>query len=239
MKTLGLVGGTGWISTAEYYRLINKGINEKLGGLEFARCILYSLNYGDIHSLNRQNDIPGVLQIVLDAVGKLVIAGAEGIVLCANTLHRFAGEIDAQYNVPVIHIATATADHIRQLHLTTAGLLGTRQTMELNFYTSRLLEQGIITIIPERDDRDFIQDAIENELLKGIFLDKTKTRFIHIMNLLKDRGAQGIILGCTEIPLIISQKDTDLPVFNTLEIHARAAVDFAVGNEQLLNMEQR
>ncbi|MCX6233892.1 MAG: aspartate/glutamate racemase family protein [Bacteroidetes bacterium] len=232
MKTLGLIGGTGYISTVEYYRLINEGVNKKLGGLEFARCVLYSLNYGDISALNRQNDIPKIYELVLDAVNKLILAGAQGLILCANTLHRFADDIETQINVPLIHIATATAAHIRQQQLTKIGLLGTRQTMELDFYTSRLKEHGINTIIPERDDRDFIQDAIENELLKGIFLDKTKARFIRIMNILKDQGAQGIILGCTEIPLIISQKDTDLPVFDTLKIHAQAAVDFAIENKQ-------
>jgi aspartate racemase len=232
MKTLGLVGGTGYLSTVEYYRLINEGVNKKLGGLEFARCILYSLNYGDIDALNKQNDIQKIYELVLDAVNKLILAGAQGLILCANTLHRFADDIETQINVPLIHIATATAAHIRQQQLTKIGLLGTRQTMELDFYTSRLQEHGIYTVIPDRDDRDFIQDAIENELLKGIFLDKTKARFIRIMNILKDQGAQGIILGCTEIPLIVSQKDTDLPVFDTLKIHARAAVDFATENKQ-------
>jgi len=232
MKTLGMIGGTGWISTVEYYSLINRQINQYLGGLQFARCILYSLNYGDIDAFNKQNKPDQIFLMVRDAAVRLIMAGVDGLILCANTMHRFAVELEKLITVPLIHIATATASEISLHHITCIGLLGTKQTMELDFYKSKLNGAGITTIVPETDDRDFIQNAIETELLKGIFLEETKMRFLSILNKLKRQGAGGIVLGCTEIPLIISQDDTDIPVFDTLKIHVAAAVNFILSDNE-------
>jgi aspartate racemase len=229
MKTLGLVGGTGWVSSVDYYRLINQGINEALGGHEFAQCILYSLNFGEIVACNEQNDTEGVYALIKNATEKVIHAGAEGIVLCANTLHKFAGRIQKEFSVPLIHIAESTAWEINKKNLSTVGLLGTKYTMEEDFYTSKLEAANILTIVPEKADREFINTTIYNELLKEIFKEENKNRFLEIMKKLQLQGAEGIILGCTEIPLIIKDDDFNLPLFNTTAIHARAAVNFALG----------
>jgi aspartate racemase len=224
-----LVGGTGWVSSVDYYRLINRGINEDLGGHEFARCILYSINFGDVVVLNERNDNEGIYALIKDAAEKVIRVGAEGIVLCANTIHKFADRLQEEIEAPIIHIAEATAAEINTVGLSKVGLLGTKYTMEEDFYTSKLETANIQTVVPETDDRKFINQVIYNELLKEIFKEESKNRFLEIMKKLKGRGAEGIILGCTEIPLIIKDDDFDLPLFNTTEIHARAAVDFALG----------
>lgn len=229
MKTIGLIGGTGWISTAEYYKIINEETNKRLGGLEFAKCILFSLNYGEIDSFNKQNNPAGVYSLISDAATKLIAAGADCILLCANTMHQYADELERNINVPLfIHIAQATGRIIRKQGLSKVGLLGTKQTMEMDFYKLKLKQENIDVIVPEEEDRDFIQQTISNELLKNIFLNKSKVKFQIIMEKLKSEGAEGIILGCTEIPLLIKQTDSSLPLFNTLEIHSLAAVDFAL-----------
>jgi aspartate racemase len=228
MKTIGLVGGTGWISTAEYYRIINEEVNKRLGELEFAKCILVSLNYGEIDLLNKKNDSEGIFSLVSDAVDKLIIAGADCILICANTLHQYASLIEKRINVPLIHIAEATGKAIKRRGLSKVGLLGTRQTMEMDFYKSKLNEEKIEVIVPEKEDRDFIQYTISNELLKNIFLEESLIRFQKIIDRLKTNGAEGIILGCTEIPLLLKEQHSTLPLFNTLEIHSLAAVDFAL-----------
>jgi aspartate racemase len=229
MKTIGLVGGTGWISSAEYYRIINEETNRRLGGMEFARCILFSLNYGEIDSFNRQNNKNGIYSMVLNASLKLINAGADCIVLCANTLHQFVERLEPEINVPVIHIAKATAAEIMRKNMKKIGLLGTRQTMEMDFYKSKLKEKNIEVLIPEPDDREYIQQTINNELIRSIFNDSSRARFIEICKDLSDKGAGGIVLGCTEIPLLLKQEDINIPLFNTLLIHSVAAVDFALG----------
>ena len=229
MKTLGLVGGTGWVSSVDYYRLINQGVNEALGGHEFARCILYSINFGDVVVFNERNDTEGIYALIKDAAEKVIRGGAEGIVLCANTLHKFADRLQKEIEAPIIHIAEATAREINRTKFSTVGLLGTIYTMEEDFYTSKLESANIRTIVPETEDRKFINEVIYNELLKEIFKEESKNRFLEIMKKLRGRGAEGIVLGCTEIPLIIKDDDFDLPLFNTTAIHARAAVDFALG----------
>lgn len=231
MKTIGLVGGTGWVSTVEYYRIINEEINRITGGTDFAKCILFSLNYGEIDSYNKMNNPAGIYSMISDAAIKLIDAGADCILLCANTLHQFADQLEQKINVPLINIAQATAVTINKQGLKKIGLLGTKQTMEMDFYKSKLKENNIDVIIPEQDDRDFIQQTISNELLKNTFLEKSRARFQTIIKKLQDRSAEGIVLGCTEIPLLIKQKDSSLPLFNTLEIHSFAAVDFALMKE--------
>jgi len=228
MKTIGLIGGTGWVSTLEYYRLINEETNKQLGGHNAARCILYSFNYADINECNLREDHEGVYKLVLDAARKLKNALADCIVLCANTLHQYAERIVEEVRLPIIHIADATAVEIKEQELSTIGLLGTKFTMEMDFYKKRLSEASINTIVPEKSERLFIHNTIMNELLKERYTTESKKRFLEIIIDLEQKGAQGIVLGCTEIPLLIKQADTHLPIFNTLEIHAKAAVDFAV-----------
>lgn len=228
MKTIGLIGGTGWVSTLEYYRIINEETNRLLGGHNAARCILYSLNYADIHECNLREDHEGVYRFILDAALKLKRASADFIILCANTMHQYVYRLIDEVKLPVVHIAEATASEIEKKKLTTIGLLGTKFTMEMDFYTKKLKEAGINSLVPEKEERLFIHSTIMNELLKEIFKPETKQKFLNIISDLEQKGAQGIVLGCTEIPLLIKQTDTHLPVFNTLEIHAKAAVGFAI-----------
>lgn len=228
MKTIGLIGGTGWVSTLEYYRIINEETNKRLGGLNAARCILYSFNYADINECNIRDDHEGVYKLVLDASLKLKNAGADCLALCANTMHQYVEKLDEEIKLPIIHIADATAAEIKKHGLSSIGLLGTKFTMEMDFYTKRLSAAGINSLVPEKPERLFIHNTIMEELLKEIFKPESKKRFLDIINDLEKKGAQGIVLGCTEIPLLIKQADTHLPVFNTLEIHAKAVVDFAI-----------
>ena len=225
---MGLIGGTGWPSTLEYYQIINEEINKRLGGLYSANCILYSFNYEDINKLNLKNDHEEIYKLVFDAALKLKNAGADCLILCANTMHQYVERLDEDIKLPIIHIADATAVEIKKQNLSTIGLLGTKFTMEMDFYLKRLRDAGIKSIVPEKPERLFIHSAIMEEFLKEIFTQATKKKFLEIINDLEKKGAQGIVLGCTEIPLLIKQEDTHLPVFNTLQIHAKAAVDFIV-----------
>lgn len=227
MKTIGLIGGTGWVSTLQYYRLINQETNRRLGGLNSARCILYSLNYADINECNIHDDHEGVYRLVLDAALKLQNIGAGFLVLCANTLHQYVDRLTQEVKLPIVHIADAAAAEIKRKGVSTIGLLGTRFTMEMDFYTKRLEAAGIKSIVPEKPERSFIHSTIMDELLKEILKPESKRKFFNIIIALEKKGAQGIVLGCTEIPMLIQQEDTHLPVFNTLELHAKAAVDFA------------
>jgi len=231
MKIVGLVGGTGWISTAEYYRYINEEANRRRGGLHFVECVLYSLDYGEIDALKRTGRGAEVFHLILNAAKKLEGAGAKGLVLCANTMHMFVEQLEPELTIPILHIADAAGREINAKGLRTVGLLGTRLTMELDFYKKRLQTMGIETIVPETEDREFIEYAINAELLKGVFKPQTKNGFLQIIDDLREKGAQGIVLGCTEIPLIVREGDVDLPVFNTTLIHSRAIVDFALGVE--------
>lgn len=228
MKTIGLIGGTGWVSTLEYYKLINKGINVKLGGHNSARCILYSVNYAEVNECNQRDDHEGVYKIVLHAAQILKSSNVDFLVLCANTMHQYVERLIEEVGLPIVHIADATANEIKKKHISSIGLLGTKFTMEMDFYTKRLSEAGIKSLVPGKDERLFIHNAIMNELLKEEFKPETKKRFLDIINDLEQNGAKGIVLGCTEIPLLIKQTDTQLPVFNTLELHANATVDFAI-----------
>lgn len=228
MKTIGMIGGTGWPSTLVYYRIINQETNKQLGGLNSAKIILSSFNYAEIDKLNKVEDNVGVYKLVLSATEKLKRASADFIILCANTLHQYADNLEKETGLKIVHIADATAVEIKKKGLTKIGLLGTKFTMEMDFYTKKLSNSGIESLIPEKPEREYVHNAIMNELLKEEFKEKTKEKFLNIINDLEQKGAQGIVLGCTEIPLLIKQDDTHLPVFNTLEIHAKAAVDFAL-----------
>jgi len=229
MKTIGMIGGTGWPSTLEYYRLINQETNKRLGGLNSAKIMLSSFNYAEIDLLNKKEDHAGVYKLVLDAAQRLKSSLVDFIVICANTLHQYVDDLEKETNLKIVHIADATAKEIRRKGLSKIGLLGTRFTMEMDFYTKKLKEAEIESIVPEKPERLFIHNAIMNELLKEEFKTETKAEFLKIINDLEQRGAQGIVLGCTEIPLLIKQEDVKLHVFDTLKIHAKSAVDFALG----------
>lgn len=228
MKVLGLVGGTSYISTIDYYKHINAEINRRLGGLQFADLRLHSFNYADISRHNEAGDWDATLDLVTGACQGLQQAGAEAIVLCANTTHKVADELQKRISIPIIHIATVTAKAIQQKKLTKVALLGTRFTMEFDFFKNKLTENGIETLIPNEADRTYIHQTINDELAKGDIRPKTRAAYINIINKLIAQGVQGVILGCTEIPLLIKPGDVDIPMFDTMLIHAQAAVEFAL-----------
>lgn len=228
MKTLGLIGGISWVSTIAYYKLINQGINEKLGGLNSSRCIIYSFNFADIKKNNDTDNWDATFEMLCVACNHLKTCGAEAIILCANTMHILADRLENKISLPVIHIAKATAVEIKKINLKKVGLLGTKFTMELDFFKSKLAMRDIETIVPEEEDRNFIHKTIFDELGKEIFTEDTRQRYIAIIKKLIDSGAEGMILGCTEIPLLIEQKHVSVPIFDTTRIHSMAAVEFSL-----------
>lgn len=233
MQTLGLVGGTGWVSTLEYYRLLNEGVARRLGGHDAARCIVYSLNFGDV--MRAKEGDPEQLKVrdlVIEAARRVADAGADALLLCANTLHWFADDVERAVPLPLLHIADATGLRLRGAGVSRVGLLGTRPTMERAFYRERLETHGLEVIVPDEAGRTFVHDAIYSELVLGRFLPSTREAFVGIVCDLRSRGAQGVVLGCTEIPLLLKQEDCPVPLFDTLAIHADAAVDFLVASEQ-------
>lgn len=233
MKKIGLVGGISWTSTVDYYRYINEGVNEQLGGLNFAECIIYSVNFDDFQRFNAAYDWEATFELLVNAAKNLQKAGAEAIVLGANTAHIVSDRIAESVNLPLIDITTAVADAINKVNLKKVGLLGTTYTMELDFYKNKLIANGIEPLIPEsQEDRDYIEDTLRNELGRGVLNPETKKQYLAIVQQLIDRGAEGIILGCTEIPLLIHQEDIAVPVFDTTKIHAKAAVAFAVAADK-------
>lgn len=228
MKTIGIIGGLTWLSTAEYYRQLNTLVQERLGGSHSAKIAMYSVDFEGIRTLTFADDWDGISRIICSIAQKLEKAGADCLLIGANTMHRIAPAIQTAVQIPVLHIATATAGAIREQGLTTVALLGTKYTMELGFYQEKLAGQGIKTIIPAEADRQYIHDAIYGEMGKNIFLTSTREQFVRIIERLAVQGAEGVILGCTEIPLLLQQKDSPIPVFDTTAIHAHAAVAFAL-----------
>ncbi|MDQ0780606.1 aspartate/glutamate racemase family protein [Chryseobacterium sp. W4I1] len=225
MKKIGLVGGISWVSTLDYYKFINEGVNASLGGLNAAECMVYSLNFGDIQAKGWVNSF----ELLLKACKHLKSAGADGIVLCANTAHLFADELQDTVQLPILHIGTETAKAIRKAGFTKVGLLGTKFTMEMDFYKNKLQEYGLEVLIPEKQEtRDYIQHTVKEELGVGFINSETKTNYISIVENLISSGAECIILGCTEIPLLISQDDFTIPVFDTTKIHCEAIVKYIV-----------
>ncbi|MEO5683581.1 MAG: aspartate/glutamate racemase family protein [Chitinophagaceae bacterium] len=228
MKTIGIIGGLSWLSTEAYYRLVNEMINEKLGGVSSAKVIVYSVNFEEIKTLTFAGDWQGISKIICSMAQKVEHAGADCLLIGANTMHKIAGEIQQAISIPLIHIAAETGKAIEKKGLSKIALLGTKYTMELGFYQQQLEKHSISTIIPNETDRHFIHDAIYNEMGKNIFLPATKQRFLSIIDSLVQEGAAGIILGCTEIPLLLNQQDCSVPVFDTTQIHAAAAVAYAL-----------
>lgn len=229
MKKIGLIGGISWTSTIDYYKYINEEVNKKLGGLNFANCIIYSLNFNDFQKNNVAYDWEASFKLLLNAAQQLKNSGANLLVLCANTAHIVAEKIEKEIQLPLIHIAEATAYEINKQKMHKVGLLGTEFVMEMDFYKDKLKSKNIEPIIPsQKADREFIQKTLKLELSKGIIKSETKQKYISIINNLINDGAEGIILGCTEIPLIIEPSDISVPVFDTTKIHSYAAVKFAL-----------
>lgn len=228
MKTIGIIGGLTWLSTADYYRLINQQINEKLGGVEAGKIILYSINFAEIKVLTENNQWDSIAGIMKDVARKLESAGADCILIGANTMHKIADEVQSAIHIPIIHIAEETAKVIEAKGMKKVALLGTKYTMQLDFYKKKLSAKGIETVIPNEQDIAYINNAIYTEMGKGLFLPETKDRFIQIINTLQQSGVEAVILGCTEIPILIKQEDVDLPVFDTTHIHVSAAVNFVL-----------
>jgi len=229
MKTIGLIGGMSWESTVEYYRLINEEIKARCGGLHSARCVLYSVDFEEIEYYQRTDDWDKAAQVLVGAAQSIEKGGADFIILCTNTMHKVFDEIQKRIDIPMLHIADATADEIRAKSIKTVGLLGTRYTMEQDFYRSRLEQVGINALIPEEKDRNIINKVIYDELCLGKVLQGSKEDYKRIILKLESRGAQGIVLGCTEIGLLIKQEDVKIPLFDTAYIHAIKAVEYALG----------
>jgi len=223
MKTLGMIGGTSWHSTIEYYRLLNSTVNERTDGLISPPLLLYSINV----DLMRRADWDEINRAYLDISQTLEGDGAEAIVLCANTPHKVYSYVQPKISIPIIHIADATANEAKRLGLNSLGLLGTKPVMSGGFIPERILEvSGINTILPEAERQEDIHNAVVSKLVKGIFDEETRAFFKNEMDLLKDRGADGIILGCTELPMLFDREDYELPMLDTTKLHAEMAVDF-------------
>lgn len=229
MKTIGLLGGMSWESSLEYYRLINTATKEQLGGLHSANCVLYSVDFAQIEQLQQAGQWAEAAAVLTAAAQKLEKAGADFWILCTNTMHKVADEIQSQMNIPFLHIAEATAAQIQAAGLKKIGLLGTRYTMEQNFYKGRLIEQfGLEVLVPEPGGREIVHHIIYEELCLGVIQESSRQQYQTIMQQLVAAGAQGIILGCTEIELLIQQVHSPVPLFPTTSIHAQAAVAYAL-----------
>jgi aspartate racemase len=228
MRTLGLLGGMSWESTLPYYRHVNERVREKLGGLHSAKLVLYSVDFAEIERLQHAGDWTAAGRVLADAAQALERAGAEALVLCTNTMHRVLDVVEPAIRMPVIHIADAAAQRIRADGLKTVGLLATRFTMEQDFYRGRLEANGLAVLVPGADERAEIHRIIYDELCLGMIREASAATYRAIMARLVARGAEGLILGCTEIGLLVGADDTSVPVFDTARIHAEAAVDWAL-----------
>lgn len=228
MKVIGLIGGMSWESTATYYRLLNEAIRERLGGLHSARCVLYSVDFAEVAELQRQGRWPEATQLLTGAAQSLERAGADLVLICTNTMHKLADAVQVGIGIPLLHIADATAAPIKQAGLRRVGLLGTRFTMEEDFYRGRLTDQfGLEVLIPDSADRETVHRIIYEELCVGQLRAESKTQLTAVMRRLVERGAEGIILGCTELGLLLDAGDCPVPLFDTTRAHALAAVEFA------------
>lgn len=230
LKTIGMIGGMTWESTASYYRIANETVRDRLGGLHSARILLASLDFQEISELQSAGRWGDAAAILGRTAAELERSGAEVMVICTNTMHLVFDEVQAAVGVPLLHIGDVTGQAIREAGLKRVGLLGTEFTMEKAFYRDRIAAHGIDVIVPEALDRRAVHDAIFHELALGICSDTTRARFQQIIAALIAEGAEGIILGCTEIELLVSQEDSPVPVFPTARLHAEAAVEFALGN---------
>ena len=227
MKTIGLIGGMSWESTVTYYQIINETVRDGLGGLHSAKILLYSVDFAEIEECQAKGEWERSGEILADAAMRLESAGADFIVICTNTMHNVVSQIQAKIRIPIVHIADATAEALLQAGITKTALLGTKYTMTQDFYKDRLVQKGISVVIPNEKEIEKVNDVIYNELCLGIVSDESREDYIRVIERLKEEGAQAVILGCTEIGLLISQSDSVLPVFDTTQIHAKAAAEKA------------
>ena len=230
MKTIGLIGGMSWESTVPYYQIINKEVKNRLGGLHSAKVILYSVEFDEIEKCQSNGDWEKSGDILGNAAKGLEAAGADFILICTNTMHKVAPQIQSMIHIPIIHIADATAEELEKCQIRSVGLLGTKYTMTQEFYKQRLIDRGIDVVIPDVEDIDVVNDIIFHELCIGKIKEESRKKFQKIIDSLKDEGADGVILGCTEIGLLIHQADSLLPVFDTTVIHAKRAVEIALNS---------
>lgn len=230
MKTIGLLGGMSWESTVGYYRAINEGVKARLGGLHSAQIALYSVDFEPIEKLQHAGDWAATARLLSEAALKVQRAGADGLLICTNTMHKVAPEIEAALDIPLLHIADATAEVLLQQGVRRVGLLGTGFTMDQDFYKGRLAEKyGLDVVVPEAADREIVHRVIYQELCLGDFQSASKAEYLRIIDALAADGAEAVILGCTEIGLLVEQADTAVPLVDTTAIHAGKAVDFLLG----------
>lgn len=228
MKTIGLIGGMSWESSVTYYQIINQVINKQLGGLHSAKCVLYSVDFQEIEQCQSSNDWQKSAQILIQAALSLQIAGADFIVICTNTMHKVVPQIIPHLNIPILHIAEMTVKVLKKQNMTRIALLGTKYTMEQHFYKDIIIQHGIEVIIPDELDRQIINDIIFKELCRGVIKLNSKNAYLTIIDKLCRLGVQGVVLGCTEIGLLINQNDTAVPLFDTSLIHAQEAALYAL-----------
>lgn len=228
MKTLGIIGGLSWFSTAVYYKTMNQLTNERLGGSHSARLLLYSVDFNDFKTLQEINDWEKIEAMLSDIALKLQQAGADCIIMATNTPHLVADKVREKIKIPLLHIADETAKEIVKRKINKVALLGTKFTMEHSFFKDRLTGFGVSSLIPDEAGRDYIHASIFNELTRGVFKDETKTKYLDVIENLRKEGAQGVIFGCTEMTFLIKQEECPIPVFDTAFIHAKSGVDFAL-----------
>ena len=228
MKTIGIIGGMSWESSLLYYRLVNEGVRQRLGGLHSAELLMFSVDFAPVEPLQPAGDWDGAADILIDAARRLEAAGADFFLIATNTMHQVAESVAAAVSIPLLHIADATADILLQQKLRRVGLLGTAFTMELDFYRQRLEQRGIEVVIPEMHDRQMVHDIIYQELCRGRIDDDSRDVYLAIIERLREQKIEGVILGCTEIGLLLQPRHTDIRLFDTTEIHAARAVDYAL-----------
>ncbi|HHV63774.1 MAG TPA: aspartate/glutamate racemase family protein [Peptococcaceae bacterium] len=231
MKTIGLLGGMSWESTVTYYQIINEEVKRRLGGLHSAKCLLYSVDFDEIENYQRNNEWPESGRVLRQAAQSLEKAGADFILICTNTMHKVAEQIQAGIGIPLLHIADLTAAKVLEAGLQTIGLLGTIYTMEEDFYKGRLEAKGLRILTPPQEAREIVNKIIFQELCLGIIKEDSRVKLQEIIKDLVEAGAEGIILGCTEIGLLVKPKDSPVPLFDTTVIHALGAVDYALQEE--------
>ena len=228
MKTIGLIGGMSWESTVTYYQLINEGIKDALGGLHSAKVLLYSVDFFEVEALMSRGEWDKAGDLLGGVAARLEQAGADMILICTNTLHKVTPEVQSRIRVPLVHIAEAAAEALVARGISRVGLLGTKNTMTLDFYRDKLIERGIEVLIPEGDDIDLVNRVIFEELCLGVVKEDSRAEYLRVIESLQQRGARGILLGCTELGLIVSSADVSLPLFDTTEIHANKALELAL-----------
>ena len=234
MKTIGLIGGMSWESSIEYYRIINQEVRSDLGGVHSAKSVMVSLDFGEIEELQMKGDWEEATRILIQSAREVESAGADFMLICTNTMHLMAEEVQEGIEIPLLHIADATARAVKAEGLKSVGLLGTRFTMEKDFYRGRLEKKHQLkVVVPDQIGRDLVHNVIYDELVQGLIKDPSRQGYLEVIEKLVKEGAEGIVLGCTEIGLLVKKENVQVPVFDTMEIHAQAAVDAALGRYEL------